>query len=113
MVPALKRSYLIGLLVLISTWFNPAAGPDRRLTAALVRHSGYDAVGVTLQLYDHGVAIQKKGAGCAGQDIQDARNVADQIGIPSGMSLGVPFLLMIVFLLARPTGLLKAKEARP
>jgi len=38
---------------------------------------------------------------------------ADQIGIPSGMSLGVPFLLMIVFLLARPTGLLKAKESRP
>ncbi len=37
---------------------------------------------------------------------------ADEIGIPSGLSLGVPFLLMIVFLLVRPTGLLKAKEAR-
>ena len=59
-----------------------SGGVDSSVTAALVRHSGYDAVGVTLQLYDHGVAIQKKGACCAGQDIQDARNVAARLGIP-------------------------------
>ena len=44
--------------------------------------AGYDVVGVTLQLYDHGVAIQKKGACCAGQDIADARNVAERLSIP-------------------------------
>ena len=59
-----------------------SGGVDSSVTAALVKHSGYDAVGVTLQLYDHGVAIQKKGACCAGQDIQDARNVAQRLGIP-------------------------------
>ncbi|MEL6362195.1 MAG: tRNA 2-thiouridine(34) synthase MnmA [Pseudomonadota bacterium] len=59
-----------------------SGGVDSSVTAALVKYAGYDAVGVTLQLYDHGVAIQKKGACCAGQDIQDARNVADAIGIP-------------------------------
>ncbi len=58
-----------------------SGGVDSSVTAALVKHAGYDAVGVTLQLYDHGVAIQKKGACCAGQDIQDARNVADRLGI--------------------------------
>ncbi len=59
-----------------------SGGVDSSVTAALVKHAGYDAVGVTLQLYDHGVAIQKKGACCAGQDIQDARNVAARLGIP-------------------------------
>ncbi len=59
-----------------------SGGVDSSVTAALVKLAGYDAVGVTLQLYDHGVAIQKKGACCAGQDIQDARNVADRLGIP-------------------------------
>ncbi len=59
-----------------------SGGVDSSVTAALVKHSGYDAVGVTLQLYDHGVAIQKKGACCAGQDIKDARAVADRLGIP-------------------------------
>ncbi|OFX01736.1 MAG: tRNA 2-thiouridine(34) synthase MnmA [Alphaproteobacteria bacterium RIFCSPHIGHO2_12_FULL_63_12] len=59
-----------------------SGGVDSSVTAALVKHAGYDAVGVTLQLYDHGVAIQKKGACCAGQDIQDARNVAQRLGIP-------------------------------
>lgn len=59
-----------------------SGGVDSSVTAALVKHSGYDAVGVTLQLYDHGVAIQKKGACCAGQDIQDARDVAARLGIP-------------------------------
>ncbi|MCB2097281.1 MAG: tRNA 2-thiouridine(34) synthase MnmA [Parvularculaceae bacterium] len=59
-----------------------SGGVDSSVTAALVKHAGYDAVGVTLQLYDHGVAIQKKGACCAGQDIQDARGVAGRLGIP-------------------------------
>ncbi|MGE0181979.1 MAG: tRNA 2-thiouridine(34) synthase MnmA [Parvularculaceae bacterium] len=59
-----------------------SGGVDSSVTAALVKHAGYDAVGVTLQLYDHGVAIQKKGACCAGQDIQDARDVAGRLGIP-------------------------------
>lgn len=59
-----------------------SGGVDSSVTAALVKLSGYDAVGVTLQLYDHGVAIQKKGACCAGQDIHDARRVAQALGIP-------------------------------
>ncbi|MCQ8185316.1 tRNA 2-thiouridine(34) synthase MnmA [Parvularcula maris] len=59
-----------------------SGGVDSTVTAALVKAAGYDAVGITLQLYDHGVAIQKKGACCAGQDIADARAAADQIGIP-------------------------------
>jgi len=59
-----------------------SGGVDSSVTAALVRAAGYDAIGVTLQLYDHGAAIQRKGACCAGQDIQDARTVADRLGIP-------------------------------
>ncbi|HBQ49105.1 MAG TPA: tRNA 2-thiouridine(34) synthase MnmA, partial [Hyphomonas atlantica] len=49
---------------------------------AMLKAQGYDVIGITLQLYDHGAAIEKKGACCAGQDIHDARNVSDQIGIP-------------------------------
>ncbi len=59
-----------------------SGGVDSSVTAALLAEAGYDAVGVTLQLYDHGVAVGKKGACCAGQDIHDARNVADSLGIP-------------------------------
>ena len=59
-----------------------SGGVDSTVTAALLAKAGYDVVGVTLQLYDHGAAIQKKGACCAGQDIHDARNAADAIGIP-------------------------------
>ncbi|OXE36986.1 MAG: tRNA 2-thiouridine(34) synthase MnmA [Phenylobacterium zucineum] len=59
-----------------------SGGVDSTVTAALLARAGYDVVGVTLQLYDHGAAIQKKGACCAGQDIHDARNAADAIGIP-------------------------------
>ena len=59
-----------------------SGGVDSSVVAALLKAQGYDVVGITLQLYDHGAAIQKKGACCAGQDIHDARNVADQIGIP-------------------------------
>ncbi|WP_374472775.1 tRNA 2-thiouridine(34) synthase MnmA [Phenylobacterium sp.] len=59
-----------------------SGGVDSTVTAALLCQAGYDVVGVTLQLYDHGAAIQKKGACCAGQDIHDARMAADAIGIP-------------------------------
>ena len=59
-----------------------SGGVDSSVTAALCHYAGYDVVGVTLQLYDHGVAIQKKGACCAGQDIHDARRVAERLGIP-------------------------------
>ena len=59
-----------------------SGGVDSSVTAALLKSEGYDVVGVTLQLYDHGVAVQKRGACCAGQDILDARRVSDRIGIP-------------------------------
>src|SRR4029453_9398061 len=59
-----------------------SGGGDSTVTAALLARAGYDVVGVTLQLYDHGAAIQKKGACCAGQDIHDARTAAEAIGIP-------------------------------
>jgi tRNA-specific 2-thiouridylase len=55
---------------------------DSSVTAALLKAEGYDVVGVTLQLYDHGEATHRKGACCAGRDIHDARAVADRIGIP-------------------------------
>jgi tRNA-specific 2-thiouridylase len=59
-----------------------SGGVDSSVVAALLKEQGYDVVGVTLQLYDQGLALQKKGACCAGQDIYDARQVADRIGIP-------------------------------
>ena len=59
-----------------------SGGVDSSVVAAMLADEGYDVVGITLQLYDHGAAIEKKGACCAGQDIHDARNVADQVGIP-------------------------------
>jgi tRNA-specific 2-thiouridylase len=59
-----------------------SGGVDSTVTAALLARAGYDVVGVTLQLYDHGAAVQKKGACCAGQDILDARMAAERIGIP-------------------------------
>ncbi len=58
-----------------------SGGVDSTVTAALLARAGYDVVGVTLQLYDHGAAIQKKGACCAGQDIHDARTAAESLGI--------------------------------
>jgi tRNA-specific 2-thiouridylase len=59
-----------------------SGGVDSSVTAALLKAEGYDVVGVTLQLYDHGEATHRKGACCAGQDIHDARAVASRIGIP-------------------------------
>jgi tRNA-specific 2-thiouridylase len=59
-----------------------SGGVDSTVAAALLKTAGYDVVGVTLQLYDHGAALAKKGACCAGQDILDARVAAETIGIP-------------------------------
>ncbi len=59
-----------------------SGGVDSSVVAALLKREGYDVVGVTLQLYDHGEATHRKGACCAGQDILDARRVAETIGIP-------------------------------
>jgi len=59
-----------------------SGGVDSSVTAALLAEAGYDVVGITLQLYDHGAATHRKAACCAGRDIHDARAVADRIGIP-------------------------------
>ena len=59
-----------------------SGGVDSSVTAALLAEQGYDVVGITLQLYDHGAAVGRRGACCAGQDIRDARRVADRLGIP-------------------------------
>ena len=59
-----------------------SGGVDSTVVAALLHKAGYDVVGVTLQLYDHGAALKKKGACCAGQDIHDARLAAETLGVP-------------------------------
>ena len=59
-----------------------SGGVDSSVVAALLRAEGYDVVGITLQLYDHGEATGRRGACCAGQDIQDARRVAEALRIP-------------------------------
>jgi tRNA-uridine 2-sulfurtransferase len=59
-----------------------SGGVDSSVVAALMKAEGYDVVGITLQLYDHGEAVGRKGSCCAGQDIQDARRVADVLQIP-------------------------------
>ena len=59
-----------------------SGGVDSSVVAGLLKRQGYDVIGVTLQLYDHGAATHRAGACCAGQDIHDARRVAERIGIP-------------------------------
>lgn len=59
-----------------------SGGVDSSVVASLLHEQGYDVVGITLQLYDHGAAIEKKGACCAGQDIYDAKRVAEERGFP-------------------------------
>jgi tRNA-specific 2-thiouridylase len=59
-----------------------SGGVDSSVVAALLAGEGYDVIGVTLQLYDHGAATHRKGACCAGQDIHDARDVAARLAIP-------------------------------
>ncbi|MFN0264546.1 tRNA 2-thiouridine(34) synthase MnmA [Tepidamorphus sp. 3E244] len=59
-----------------------SGGVDSSVVAGLLKEAGYDVVGVTLQLYDHGEATHRAGSCCAGQDIHDARRVAETLGIP-------------------------------
>jgi tRNA-specific 2-thiouridylase len=59
-----------------------SGGVDSSVVATLLAREGYDVIGVTLQLYDHGAATKRKGACCAGQDILDARRVAERVGFP-------------------------------
>lgn len=59
-----------------------SGGVDSSVVAAMLAEEGYDVIGVTLQLYDHGAALAKKGACCAGLDIHDARRVAEKMGFP-------------------------------
>ncbi|MDG1458883.1 MAG: tRNA 2-thiouridine(34) synthase MnmA [Pseudoprimorskyibacter sp.] len=59
-----------------------SGGVDSSVVAAQLKQEGYDVIGVTLQLYDHGAALAKKGACCAGVDIHDARRVSEEMGFP-------------------------------
>ena len=59
-----------------------SGGVDSSTVAGLLHEAGHEVIGITLQLYDHGAATGRKGACCAGQDIHDARRVADRLGIP-------------------------------
>ena len=59
-----------------------SGGVDSSVTAALLKEQGYDVLGITLQLYDHGAATARVGACCAGQDIYDARRVAETLDMP-------------------------------
>lgn len=58
-----------------------SGGVDSSVVAALMAEAGHEVIGVTMQLYDHGAAVARKGACCAGQDIHDARRVADRLGL--------------------------------
>src|SRR5213080_3432605 len=59
-----------------------SGGVDSSVVAGLLKRAGHEVIGVTLQLYDHGQAVGRTGSCCAGQDIHDARRVADRLGIP-------------------------------
>lgn len=59
-----------------------SGGVDSSVVAAMLHNAGHNVIGITLQLYDYGMALQKKGACCAGQDIYDAKIVADSLGFP-------------------------------
>jgi len=59
-----------------------SGGVDSSVVAAMLKEQGYDVIGITLQLYDHGMVLEKKGACCAGQDIYDASRVATDLDFP-------------------------------
>lgn len=59
-----------------------SGGVDSSVVAAMLHEQGHNVIGITLQLYDHGAAVQKANSCCAGQDIYDAKLVADQLGFP-------------------------------
>ena len=81
-VPVLNSLHLKGRPADTRVVIAMSGGVDSSVVAALLKEEGYDVVGITLQLYDHGEAVGRKGACCAGQDIQDARRVADILQIP-------------------------------
>ncbi len=56
-----------------------SGGVDSSVVAGLLKQQGHDVIGITLQLYDHGAATSKPGSCCAGQDIHDARRVAEKL----------------------------------
>jgi tRNA-specific 2-thiouridylase len=80
--PSLDNLYLDGPPARTRVVVAMSGGVDSSVAAALLKAQGYDVVGITLQLYDHGEAVSHKGACCAGQDIQDARRVAEALRIP-------------------------------
>ena len=80
--PVLNSLHLKGPPAATRVVVAMSGGVNSSVVAALMKAEGYDVVGVTLQLYDHGEAVGRKGACCAGQDIQDARRVADKLQIP-------------------------------
>ena len=59
-----------------------SGGVDSSVVASLLKQQGHEVIGITLQLYDHGATIGRPGSCCAGQDIHDARRVAETLGIP-------------------------------
>ena len=59
-----------------------SGGVDSSVVAGILKRQGYDVLGITLQLYDHGAAVHRAGSCCAGQDIDDARRVCETLGIP-------------------------------
>ncbi|KQR33886.1 tRNA-specific 2-thiouridylase [Rhizobium sp. Leaf155] len=59
-----------------------SGGVDSSVVAGILKREGYDVLGITLQLYDHGAAVHRAGSCCAGQDIDDARRVCETLGIP-------------------------------
>src|SRR5262245_4309757 len=59
-----------------------SGGVDSSVVAGLLARAGHQVIGMTMQLYDHGAATAKSKSCCAGQDIYDARRVADRLGIP-------------------------------
>lgn len=59
-----------------------SGGVDSSVVAGMLKREGYDVLGITLQLYDHGAAVHRAGSCCAGQDIDDARRVCEVLGIP-------------------------------
>jgi tRNA-uridine 2-sulfurtransferase len=79
---ALNSLYLPGPPAHTRVVVAMSGGVDSSVVAAMLAREGYDVIGITLQLYDHGEATGRKGSCCAGQDIHDARRVAAAVGIP-------------------------------